>query len=37
VIEAIGLLVPLTGGAIAYVILRRRFPLVRNAAGSRSD
>jgi uncharacterized membrane protein YbhN (UPF0104 family) len=35
--EAIGLLVPLTGGAIAYVILRRRFPLVRSAAGNRSD
>jgi len=26
--EAIGLLVPLTGGAIAHVILRRRFPSV---------
>ena len=32
--EAIGLLVPLTGGAIAYAILRRRFgPLRLGAAG----
>jgi uncharacterized membrane protein YbhN (UPF0104 family) len=35
--EAIGLLVPLTGGAIAYVILRRRFPSVRGAARNSSD
>jgi len=30
--QAIGLLVPLTGGGIAYVILRRRFGLLGHRA-----
>ena len=32
--QAIGLIVPVTGGAIAYVILRRRFGPIRRGGAS---